>query len=86
MNVPDCASPVATNAKADGSKTLRIGLEWFPQSHHRRSGQFIRYKKPANSTRSLHNRSARRGARTLLDSGLVALIARLGGSRGDGRA
>ena len=69
MNVPGCASPVAMSSRADGSKTSRIGLEWVPHRHHRRSGQFIPLQKPANSTRSLHNRSTRRGARTLLDPG-----------------
>jgi NMT1/THI5 like len=34
MDVPDCASPIAPNAKADGPKTLRIGLEWFLSPHH----------------------------------------------------
>jgi putative hydroxymethylpyrimidine transport system substrate-binding protein len=34
MTVPDCAWPVATNARADDMKTLRIGLEWFVSPHH----------------------------------------------------
>jgi ABC-type nitrate/sulfonate/bicarbonate transport system substrate-binding protein len=34
MTVPDCAWPAATNARVDGLKTLRVGLEWFLNPHH----------------------------------------------------